>query len=173
MPFYDQGVAGPQFSFARLTEVDLDALTELLNEPRNAQHMPLAGTFSTEQTAEWVAAKDAQWEANGYGPWAVLVAGSLAGWGGFQNEGHGADFALVLAPRWWGHGEVIARELLTRGFEEFGFTHVSIALPYSRNPDPVVARFGFVPNGEITYGNVTFGQYRLDRAVWADQRSTQ
>jgi RimJ/RimL family protein N-acetyltransferase len=160
------GLAGPEFTFTRLTEVDLDSLTGLLNEPRNARHMPLAGTFTTEQTAEWVAAKDAQWEANGYGPWAILVDGSLAGWGGFQDEGHGADFGLVLSPRWWGQGEEIARQLLTRGFVELGLAQVLIALPYSRNPDRVVARLGFVPDGEVTYGTVAFRQYRLTRAAW-------
>ena len=148
----------------------MDALTGLLNEPRNARHMPLAGIFTTEQTAEWVAAKDAQWAANGYGPWAILVDGALAGWGGFQNEENGADFALVLAPRWWGHGEAIARLLLARGFDELGLAEVLTALPYSRNSDRGVARLGFVPDGDVTYGSVRFRQYRLTRTAWATQQ---
>ena len=32
-------------------------------------------------------------DVNGYGPWAVLLDGELAGWGGFQREENGADFA--------------------------------------------------------------------------------
>ena len=45
--------------------------------------------------------EDTQWSTYGYGPWAVLVNGSSAGWGGFQREGAGADFALVLALDHW------------------------------------------------------------------------
>ena len=94
-------MADPEITFVRLTEVDLDAVTALLNEPRNARHLPLAGgeAFTAETAAAWVAAKDGQWDEHGYGPWAVLIDGEFAGWGGFQAEENGADFALVLRPQ--------------------------------------------------------------------------
>ena len=88
----------------RLTEVPLAAVRTLLNEPRNARHMPLAGDFTDDAAARWVAEKDEQWERYGYGPWAVLLDGVFAGWGGFQRESNGADLALVLLPQHWGHG---------------------------------------------------------------------
>ncbi|HVK45469.1 MAG TPA: hypothetical protein VM429_11260 [Micropruina sp.] len=47
-----------------------------------------------------------------------------------------------------------------------------IALPYTRNPGRVVARFGFVPDGEVNYGGTTFRQYRLDRNAWLDRCSS-
>ena len=153
--------------FARLTEVPLAAVVELLNEPRNARHMPLAGVFDEESAAEWVRAKDGQWDRNGFGPWAVLVNGDFAGWGGFQQEANGADFGLVLLPAYWGHGAEITRTALDRGFRELNLTEVIIALPYTRNPDRVVARFGFVPDGEVTYGEAAFRQYRLTRDAWS------
>lgn len=152
--------------FARLTEVPLSAVVELLNEPRNGRHMPLASPFDEESAAEWVQAKDGQWDRNGYGPWAVLVDGSFAGWGGFQQEENGADFALVLLPAYWGHGAAITRAALHCGFDELGLTEVIIALPFTRNPGRVVARFGFVPDGEVTYGQASFRQYRLTRDAW-------
>lgn len=161
-------VAEPEITFVRLTEVDIDAVVELLNEPRNARHMPLAGDpWTAESAADWVAAKDAQWESHGYGPWAILIDGHFAGWGGFQAEENGADFALVLAPEFWGHGEAIARRALAAGFDELGLTDVLIALPYSRNPGRAVARFGFEPDGEVSYGDARFRQYRLTRATWS------
>lgn len=165
---YDRRVPTPEITFVRLTEVDVDAVAALLNEPRNARHMPLAGErFTTESAAAWVAAKDGQWEANGYGPWAVLVDGEFAGWGGFQAEENGADFALVLAPRFWGHGEAVAHRALTAGFTDLGLTEVLIALPYSRNPDRAVARYGFMPDGDVLYGVQRFQQYRLTRSRWS------
>ena len=161
-------MSGAQVGFVRLTEVPLGALLKVLNEPRNARHMPLAGADFTEQSAaEWVSTKDAQWQANGYGPWAVTVDGRLAGWGGFQREDSGADFALVLAPAYWGHGAEIARAALDRAFGDLGLDEVVIALPHSRTPERAVARWGFVPDGEAVYDGVVFGRYRLTAQRWA------
>lgn len=157
----------PRIEFARLTDVPLEAVVALLNEPRLTRHLPLStGQFNAQAAAEWVAAKDGQWAAQGYGPWAVLVDGAFAGWGGFQREENGADFALVLAPVYWGHGAAVTRAALERGFGELGLDEVLIALPYSRSPARVVARFGFVPDGEVTYGGTAFRQYRLTRQRW-------
>ena len=161
-----------RIDLVRLTEVPLDAVVALLNEPRNTRHMPLSNPFTPETAREWVQAKDAQWDEHGYGPWAVLVDGDVAGWGGFQREPNGADFALVLFPRHWGRGAAITRDVLGRGFAELGLDDVLIALPDSRNPDRAVARLGFRPDGEVDYGGVRFRQYRLTRAAWEAARST-
>jgi len=165
-------VADARIGLARLTEVPLDAVVALLNEPRNTRHMPLSNPFTPETAREWVQAKDAQWDEHGYGPWAVLVDGDFAGWGGFQREPNGADFALVLFPQHWGRGAVITREVLERGFTELGLTDVLIALPHTRSPDRAVARLGFQPDGEVDYGGVAFRQYRLTREAWETARST-
>lgn len=90
-----------RIEFTRLTEVPILAVLALLNEPRNARHMPLAGAWSETSAAAWVQSKDAQWEESGYGPWAILFDGEFAGWGGFQREKNGPDFALVLLPAHW------------------------------------------------------------------------
>jgi [ribosomal protein S5]-alanine N-acetyltransferase len=160
-------VSEVRIEFVRLTEVPLTALVELLNEPRNARHMPLSGSFTERSAAEWVAAKDGQWESNGYGPWAVLLNGEFAGWGGFQREDNGADFGLVLSPKHWGHGANITRAALDRGFGQLALDEVIIALPYTRSAARVVARFGFKPDGEVTYGGTRFRQYRLTRDTWS------
>lgn len=164
----NRSVTESWIEFIRLTEVPLEAVVRLLNEPRHARHMPLkAGNFTEESAAEWVRAKDGQWETNGYGPWAVLLDGEFAGWGGFQREDNGADYALVLSPEYWGQGAEITRTALSRGFDGLGLDEVIIALPYTRNPDRVVARFGFAPHGEVTYGSAAFRQYRLTREAWS------
>jgi len=49
---------------------------------------------------------------------------------------------------------------------------VLIALPYTRNPGRVVARFGFVTDGAVNYGGTAFRQYRLDRNAWLDRCSS-
>jgi RimJ/RimL family protein N-acetyltransferase len=166
-------VAEGQLAFVRLTEVPLAEVLGLLNEPLNLRHMPLSETFTEESAAAWVVAKDAQWEQHGYGPWAVLVDGAFAGWGGFQREENGADFALVLLPEHWGVGLAVTRAALERGFRELGLDAVIIALPFTRSPERAVARLGFVPDGEVSYGGSDFRQFRLTRAAWeAAQAST-
>lgn len=161
----------PRIEFVRLSEVSLLEVLDVLNEPRNGRHLPLAGERFTETSAaEWVAVKDAQWKVHGYGPWAVRVDGEFAGWGGFQHEENGADFAFVLKPTHWGHGAVVTRAALNCGFDDLGLETVLIALPDTRNPDRVVARFGFVPDGDVNYDGTIFRQYRLDRHAWLDRR---
>lgn len=157
----------PQIEFVRLSAVPLPDVVTLLNEPRNARHMPLASEFSEVETAEWVRGKDAQWDRHGYGPWGILLDGVFAGWGGFQYEDDGPDFALVLRPEQWGHGASIARAALARGFDDFGFDSVFIALPFTRRSTRAVARLGFVPDGEVNHDGASFQRYRLTRETWA------
>lgn len=157
----------PRIEFVRLNAVPLPDVVALLNEPRNARHMPLAGEFSEAESAEWMRGKDAQWDRHGYGPWGILLDGVFAGWGGFQYEDDGPDFALVLRPEHWGRGASIARAALDRGFEDFGFDVVFIALPFTRRSTGAVARWGFVPDGEVSLGGSLFRRYRLTREVWA------
>jgi hypothetical protein len=78
--------------FCRLTDVPLSAIATLLNEARNTRHMPLSTIFTERSAAEWVQGKDEQWQKYGYGPWAVMVNGEFAGWGGFQHPQIGADY---------------------------------------------------------------------------------
>lgn len=162
----------PRISFGRLPEEPLAVVRELLNETRNWRHLPLAGTFSTAATADWVRAKDEQWNQNGYGPWAIRIDDEFAGWGGFQREGDLADFGLVLHPRFWGMGAEITRLALVRGFTDLGLTAVTIALPFSRNVDRTLGRLGFRPDGEVTHGTVRFRRFRLTRSDWQRAWST-
>ncbi len=125
----------PEVTFTRLPMAPFDDLLRLLNEPRNARHMPLSEPFTPEQARDWIAGKDSRWEDHGYGPWAVFLDGVFAGWGGFQLEENGADYGLVLLPEHWGHGREITMHALDLGFGEFGLDEVLIALPPTRNPD--------------------------------------
>lgn len=125
--------------------------------------MPLAGKVTEKWAAEWVTAKDSQWESNGYGPWAVLVNGEFRRLGRLsarRERGGLRAGAVFQVP-----GDMAPTNAggVDRGFGDMGLDEVIIALPYSRSPDRVVTRFGFVPDGEVTYGGVPFRQYRLTR----------
>jgi ribosomal-protein-alanine N-acetyltransferase len=87
--------------------------------------MPLSSRFTDETAAGRGAAKDGQWQRHGYGPWAVLVEGEFAGWGGFRREEYGLRSCL---PAQWGRDRETTLAALRRGFGELGLDEVSIAL---------------------------------------------
>ncbi|WP_155368575.1 GNAT family N-acetyltransferase [Catellatospora vulcania] len=148
----------------RLGGIDPAAIISLMNHRSVRRHMPLAaGDFGAVECAAFVAAKEQLWREHGYGPWAFLVDGEFAGWGGLQPEDGDADLALVLHPRFWGHGAAICDRVLDEAFGTFGFGSVTILLPPSRRSAHGVARLGFRTDGETSIGDDRFLRYRLHR----------
>lgn len=151
-----------ELAFTRLPTVAVRDLVALHGDPRVRRHLPLSsGTFDDAACRRWIAAKEALWARHGYGPWAFLVDGKLAGWGGLQPEHGEPDLALVLAPDYWGWGPAIAREILRRAFGEMGFQSVTALLPPSRVRQRALCRLGFRRDGLLDVGGVVFVRYRL------------
>jgi RimJ/RimL family protein N-acetyltransferase len=147
--------------FKRLPEVPLSDLADLFNDPDVCRHLPLAKAPSTPETcSRFVMAKERMWAEHGYGPWAFLVDGEFAGWGGLQPEGPDADLGFVLRPRFWGMGLRLAREVLRRAFEEMDHDSVIVLLPPSRTRVRGLKRIGFEPDGEAVVGGERFLRYR-------------
>jgi RimJ/RimL family protein N-acetyltransferase len=154
-------------TFVRLSAVDPAALVALMNDPRVRRHMPLArGAFGEAECARFVVAKERLWATHGYGPWAFVVDGVVAGWGGLQPEGDDVDLGIVLHPSHWGAGRAILARLLRDAFEGLGAPSVVILLPPSRVRTSGVRRAGFVPDGELTVGGERFVRFRC----WAPSR---
>jgi [ribosomal protein S5]-alanine N-acetyltransferase len=149
-------------AFMRLGEVDKAAIIELMNHSLVRRHMPLArGDFGPAECDRFVAAKERLWEEHGYGPWAFIIDGELAGWGGIQPEGDEADVGLVLHPKYWGMGKVLYERLIAFAFGELGFSSVIALLPPSRTRISGVLKLGFRPDGEMTIAGERFIRYRL------------
>ncbi|WP_253280766.1 hypothetical protein [Morganella sp. EGD-HP17] len=72
-----------QLEFKRLTQIKPADITALNNHPKVLQQMPLGSPdFDDGKSRNWAEEKDAQWEINGYGPWAFVIDDVFAGWGG-------------------------------------------------------------------------------------------
>lgn len=150
-------------TFHSFSEIAAADLVHLLNDPDVRRHMPLAGdTWEEAHARDWGNGKDAQWQQNGYGPWAIRIDGAFAGWGGFQKEGEEADLGLVLLPQYWGEGASVFRELLRRGVD-LPLGNITILLPPSRARTSGLARLGFIPDGEVAYAGQRFLKFRLMR----------
>lgn len=148
--------------FKRLTQIEPADITALNNHPKVLQQMPLGSPdFDDEKSCSWAKEKDAQWEINGYGPWAFVIDDIFAGWGGLQKEGDDADLALVLHPDFWGTGKIICDEIIRHAFDEMHLTSITILLPLSRKVSRFITRYGFQPDGSVNYDGVDFRRFRL------------
>ena len=148
--------------FKRLTEIEPSLFVALHADPRVRRQMPLMGEDFDEATcAEWIEGKECMWREHGFGPWAFLIDGEFAGWGGLQPENGDADLGLVLHPDYWGKGRAIYDEIIRRAFNEMGFESVTILLPLTRTRIRGVLRLGFLPDGEVEFDGERFARFRL------------
>lgn len=151
-----------KLEFKRLKEIDYAKIVALNTNTLVRRQMPLSNDqFDENACRKWVEEKEKQWELYGYGPWAFIIDGSFAGWGGFQCENSDADLGLVLHPTRWGNGKVIYNELIRRAFDEMGFESVTILLPPTRTRIKGILKLGFQPDGEVEIQSQRFFRYRL------------
>lgn len=147
--------------FTRLPQVDAADLIALMNDARVRRHLPLArGVFGPAECEQFVEIKERVWAEHGYGPWAFVIRGELAGWGGLQPEGEDIDLGLVLRPKFWGWGPALYARLAAAAFEELHAASITILLPTSRVHISGVLRLGFRLDGEIDVAGERFFRYR-------------
>lgn len=153
-----------KLEFKRLSEIDCSEYIVLNTNPLVRRQMPLTSDkFDEEDCRQWIKGKEKMWEEHGYGPWAFVIDGKFAGWGGLQPEEDEPDLGLVLHPDYWGHGKVIYEEIIRRAFGEMGLESVTILFPPSRTRIKGILRLGFQPDGEVEIGDEPFIRYRLRR----------
>jgi RimJ/RimL family protein N-acetyltransferase len=148
--------------FVHLSEVKEEDIIELMNNELVAEHMPLlVAGFSPETCRAFLRAKQQLWDDHGFGPWAFLINGEFAGWGGLQPEQGEADFALVLHPRFWGWGRRIFEKVRDLAFEEMNLDSITVLFPPARKNSKTITRFGFVEDGQLTIDGKLFKRFRL------------
>ena len=148
--------------FKNLGEIDKSNIIDLMNNPLVRRQMPLLkGDFDEDDCANFVASKERLWKEHGYGPWAFVIDGQFAGWGGIQPEDGEADLALVLHPEYWGMGKVLYKEIIRRAFDELGVNSVQVLFPPTRTRIKGLLRLGFKKEKEVQMGNEQFIQYKL------------
>lgn len=153
----------PRIVLARLRDVSLDDIADHMNDPRVAEHMPLLmHPWSRQDCEAFVRAKEACWERDGLGHWAILVDGLYAGWGGFQKEGGEWDFGLVLKPERFGLGPRLVRMALDLACADARIPYVTFLLPTSREHLRPLTRLGARFVGEAKHEGRVFLKYRME-----------
>lgn len=152
--------------FKRLTEVKKSELITLMNDPLVRRQMPLLTyQFNESICDQFIKAKEKLWVEYGYGPWAFIVNGNFAGWGGLQPEKGEADLAIVLHPNYWGIGKVIYDKIMKKAFGEMGLKSVTVLFPPSRTRINGLIRLGFKMDDELEIGDTRFIRYRIENHI--------
>ena len=152
-----------QITFARLPDVVPDEILAHMSDPRVAEHMPLlTADWDAKTVAQFVAQKEACWERDGLGHWAILSDGRYVGWGGFQKEGDAWDFGLVLRPDAFGLGARISKKALDFAIADRRIPFVTFLLPPSRKHLGALERLGAVRVGEVDYEGSRFLKFRIE-----------
>ncbi len=145
-----------EIRFVHLSEVNQQQIIDLMNNELVGKQLPLlASGFSAENCRAFLNAKKQLWGQYGYGPWAFLIKGEFAGWGGLQPENGDADFALVLHPRFWGWGRRIFNKIKDQAFNQMQLDSITILLLPSRPNAKAVTRFGFIEEVDLTVDGFT------------------
>lgn len=155
----------PTIAFVRLTQIPAAAIAAHMSDPRVATHLPLAPRrWDASFCAAFVAAKEACWERDGLGYWAILADGCYVGWGGFQREDDEWDFGLVLRPDRFGLGPRIVATALAYARRDPRIAHVTLLLPPSRRRLRALERLGAHFVGIVDHRGHMFRKYRVDTA---------
>ena len=151
-----------EITFTRLSSVPVEEIADHMSDPALAAHMPLlSGPWDANRAAKFVAMKEARWEEDGLGHWAILSNGAYVGWGGFQREGTDWDFGLVLKPTSFGLGLRVTRKALCFAQDDPRIPSVAFLLPPTRTKLGALARMGAVPEGEVTLDGARFRKFRF------------
>mgnify|MGYP005698787257 CR=1 FL=1 len=148
--------------FVKLSTIEEDDLIQLMNNERVGRLLPLlTKEFTKEDCREFILEKKKMWDEFGYGPFAFVINGEFAGWGGLQPENGDADFALILHPRFWGWGKRIFTKVKDWAFEELDIDSITVLFPLTRKNSKVLLRFGFFEDGNLSINNYKFNRFRL------------
>ena len=145
-----------------LWDVERRKLIDLMNNVQVRAQLPLlTDVFTQASCTAFLEAKQQLWDEHGYGPWAFMINGEFAGWGGLQPESGEADFALVLHPDFWGYGLKIFKLFERVAFDEMNLSSITALFPPSRKNWRALIRFGFIKEQELVFNERTFIRFRL------------
>ncbi len=151
-----------EIEFVQLSQIAESDIIALMNNAEVGKQMPLlAGGFSADACKAFLAAKAAIWAEYGYGPWAFVINGRFAGWGGLQPEHGEPDFALVLHPDFWGLGRKIFTRVAEKAFGEMGLETITILFPPTRQNWKAITRVGFKEVDRVMVDGEAFVRFRL------------
>ncbi len=134
---------------------DLDDFHALTSDPEINRYMDDGQPLSREMTLRWIEVSLANYEARGYGCFAVTMRGEdrMIGFAGFARPGDrpGVTEIIYALPKpLWGQGYAteIARGLIRFGFERGGLERIEATVDPANEPSKrVLLKAGMVSDG--------------------------
>ncbi len=153
-----------EIEFVHLIEVKEYQIIDLMNNEMVGKQLPLlVEGFSAENCRTFLKEKKQLWDEHGFGPWAFLIKGKFAGWGGLQPEHGEADFALILHPKFWGWGRKIFNKVKDQAFNQMNLNSITILFPPSRPNSKAITRLGFTEDDQLIVDGELFIRFRLTK----------
>ena len=124
--------------FKRLNDVTRAKIIALFNHPQIKRHMPLIkGRFTTSDCDKFLSEKEQMWKEYGYGPWAFLVDGQFAGWGGCSRKRESRTWPLSCTRI---IGDMASSFLMKLSIVHFIYWDLRPSLPFCRHREKTKKR---------------------------------
>lgn len=143
-------ILSPRLTLRPFMVDDVSPLHGIYQEDDVLKYFPGSNNPPVESVERFVRRQDTHWQENGFGNWAISLAGEreIIGWAGLQYlpELEEIEVGYLLARSFWGQGLATEAALLSVnfGFEEINLDHM-IALVHPENSASlnVVNKCGF------------------------------
>jgi RimJ/RimL family protein N-acetyltransferase len=163
-------IATARLAGRRPQEDDLEAYISFFCDPRIDEEAWPSSFRTPERAQEVLADHLAHWERWGFGPWAVLLDGSVIGWGGVRHTTVAGrpevELLWFIHPDHWnrGYSTEIAREAVRVAFEVLELDDVvAFTVPVNAASRAVMEKLGMTYEREIEHVGLPHVLYRLRR----------
>lgn len=134
---------------------------ELLNSGLVRKHLIQHPLFTKVTIEIWLQNKIKEDQDPGCRIRAVHSDGKLVGWCGIQIESRNYELALVLAPKYWGHGREVINQV-RKWAQELGHKQLLAHLPQTRPQTKALERLFGQPVGISNINGHIFNTYRIE-----------
>ncbi|WP_461482243.1 GNAT family N-acetyltransferase [Porticoccus sp.] len=134
---------------------------ELLNSDLVRKHLIQHPQFTTETLGIWLQSKIELDQEPGCRLRAIHSDGMLIGWCGIQVESGNYEVALVLSPKYWGHGRAALNQVI-KWAQELGHKRLLAHLPPTRSQKKALERLFGQPIGASSIQGHIFNTYQME-----------
>ena len=134
---------------------------ELLNSDLVRKHLIQHPQFTTETLIIWLQSKIKEDQDPGCRIRAIHSDGKLVGWCGIQIESSNYELALILSPKYWGHGREAINQVI-KWAQELGHKQLLAHLPQTRPQTKALERLFGQPIGVSNIQGHVFNTYRIE-----------
>lgn len=156
---------------------DVQPLQEIAAAPGVMRYFPTPAPPDLARTQRMVQHQIDEWNARGYGWWALTLPAdrALIGWCGLQYlpDSDETEVGYLLGRSWWGQGFATeaARASVDFGFEHFAFPEIiGITHPENEASQNVLRKCGMTFTAATRYFNMDCFRFSVTRRNWQDAR---